>query len=69
MVMMAFLVSIDLCAKQLDENEAVILATKVTDTIKIVDNEGFIKETPDRNYLWAAQTPQGFLVDLSLIHI
>ena len=54
---------IDLCAKQLDENEAVILATKVTDTIKIVDNEGFIKETPDRNYLWAAQTPQGFLVD------
>jgi len=38
------------------------LATKVTDTIKIVDNRGFIKETPDRNYLWAAQTPQGFLV-------
>ena len=60
---------IDQCAKQLDENTAVILATKVTDTIKIVDNEGFIKETPDRNYLWAAQTPQGFLVDLSLIHI
>ena len=51
---------IDKCANQLDENEAVILATKVTDTIKIVDNEGFIKETPDRNYLWAAQTPQGF---------
>jgi len=54
---------IDRCAKQLDGDEAVILATKVTDTIKIVDNEGFIKETPDRNYLWAAQTPQGFLVD------
>jgi len=53
---------IDQCANQLDENEAVILATKVTDTIKIVDNKGFIKETPDRNYLWAAQTPQGFLV-------
>ncbi|KGF97400.1 2-C-methyl-D-erythritol 4-phosphate cytidylyltransferase [Prochlorococcus marinus str. MIT 9302] len=54
---------IDQCANQLDKNEAVILATKVTDTIKIVDNEGLIKETPDRNYLWAAQTPQGFLVD------
>ena len=54
---------IDQCAKQLEENEAVILATKVTDTIKIVDNKGFIKETPDRNYLWAAQTPQGFSVD------
>ena len=54
---------IDQCAKQLDDNEAVILATKVTDTIKIVDNEGFIKETPNRKYLWASQTPQGFLVD------
>ena len=27
------------------ENEAVILATKVTDTIKIVDKRGFIKNT------------------------
>ena len=36
---------IDLCAKQLDENEAVILATKVTDTIKIVDNEGCLLYT------------------------
>ena len=54
---------IDECAKQLYENDAVILATKVIDTIKIVDNAGFIKETPDRNYLWAAQTPQGFLID------
>ena len=39
------------------------MATKVTDTIKIVDVEGFIKDTPNRQYLWAAQTPQGFLVD------
>ena len=54
---------IDKCAKELEKNEAVILATKVTDTIKIVDDEAFIKETPNRKYLWAAQTPQGFLVD------
>ena len=54
---------INKCALELEENEAVILATKVTDTIKIVDNEGFIKETPNRKYLWAAQTPQGFKVD------
>jgi len=54
---------IDQCASQLDINDAVILATKVTDTIKTVDDEGFIEGTPDRNYLWAAQTPQGFLVD------
>ena len=30
------------------KNDAVILATKVTDTIKIVDDEGYIKETPNR---------------------
>ena len=54
--------SIDKCVKELEINEAIILATKVTDTIKIVDNEGFIRETPNRKYLWAAQTPQGFLV-------
>ncbi len=54
---------INKCATELEKNEAVILATKVTDTIKVVDNKGFIKETPNRQYLWAAQTPQGFLVD------
>ena len=54
---------INKCAAELEKNEAVILATKVTDTIKIIDNKGFIKETPNREYLWAAQTPQGFLVD------
>ena len=54
---------INKCAAELEKNEAVILATQVTDTIKIVDVEGFIKDTPNRQYLWAAQTPQGFLVD------
>ena len=54
---------INKCAAELEENEAVIVATKVTDTIKIVDSKGFIKDTPNRQYLWAAQTPQGFLVD------
>ena len=54
---------INKCASELEENDAVILATKVTDTIKIVDNKGYIQETPNRKNLWAAQTPQGFLVD------
>ncbi len=51
------------CALELEENDAVILATKVTDTIKIVNDKGYIQETPDRKNLWAAQTPQGFLVE------
>ena len=54
---------IDKCVLELEKNDAVILAMKVTDTIKIVDNSGYIKETPEREYLWAAQTPQGFLVN------
>jgi 2-C-methyl-D-erythritol 4-phosphate cytidylyltransferase len=38
----------------------IIAATPVTDTIKQVDGEGWIIDTPDRSCLWAAQTPQGF---------
>ena len=53
---------IDKCFTELEENDAVILAVKVTDTIKVVNENRIIKETPDRNFLWAAQTPQGFLV-------
>ena len=54
---------INKCALGLEESDAVILATKVTDTVKVVDDKGEIQETPNREYLWAAQTPQGFLVD------
>ncbi|MDF2544732.1 MAG: ispD [Herbinix sp.] len=39
---------------------ACIFGTPVKDTIKVVDNDGFIKKTPDRSTLWAAQTPQAF---------
>lgn len=41
------------------EKGAAILAVKVKDTIKVVDKD-VIKETPNRDDLWAAQTPQGF---------
>ena len=53
---------IDKCFTELEENDAVILAVKVTDTIKVVNENQIIQETPNRNSLWAAQTPQGFLV-------
>lgn len=46
------------------EGAGVIAATRVTDTIKQVDARGTIENTPDRQGLWAAQTPQGFPVDL-----
>ncbi len=53
---------IDKCSNELEMNDAIILAIKVTDTIKVVNEYQFIKETPNRNFLWAAQTPQGFSV-------
>jgi len=40
--------------------KACIVGVPVKDTIKVVDEEGFIRVTPDRNSLWAAQTPQNF---------
>ena len=50
------------CADAVAQGEAVIAATPVTDTIKQVDDAGQINATPDRQWLWAAQTPQGFPV-------
>lgn len=40
--------------------KAVSLGVPVKDTIKVVDGEKFILNTPDRKYLWAIQTPQIF---------
>mgnify|MGYP003956020657 CR=1 FL=1 len=50
------------CAKLVVEGNAVITATRLTDTVKRVDSQGFIINTPERSELWAAQTPQGFSV-------
>ena len=30
------------------------------DTVKIADEDGFVKETPDRKNVWTIQTPQIF---------
>ena len=57
------------CADITLSGQAVITATPVTDTIKKVDSDGLILETPSRDCLWAAQTPQGFSVkDLKNAH-
>ena len=43
---------------------AVIPALPVVDTIKEVDEAGFVRTTPDRNALRAVQTPQGFALSV-----
>ena len=39
---------------------AVVTAVKATDTVKIVDKDGYIEFTPDRNRVYSMQTPQTF---------
>ncbi|WP_316607363.1 2-C-methyl-D-erythritol 4-phosphate cytidylyltransferase [uncultured Ruminococcus sp.] len=46
------------------ENGAATLATPVTDTVKVVGEDGAILSTPDRSSMWAVQTPQVFEKDL-----
>ncbi len=45
------------------KEDAACLMVKVKDTIKVVE-DGYIKSTPDRSSLWAAQTPQVFRTSL-----
>ncbi|MGJ5676243.1 MAG: 2-C-methyl-D-erythritol 4-phosphate cytidylyltransferase [Nostochopsis sp.] len=52
------------CAEAIRQCPGLIAAVTVKDTIKVVDKNGIIQNTPDRSQLWAAQTPQGFDVKL-----
>jgi len=59
--------TLDLIEKGLEEAEqtgAAIAAVPVKETIKIVEAEGTIQDTPRREDLWAAQTPQVFRFDI-----
>ena len=53
----------DRCSEKVVEGVAIIAATPVTDTIKKVNNQGLVIDTPLRKKLWAAQTPQAFDVN------
>jgi 2-C-methyl-D-erythritol 4-phosphate cytidylyltransferase len=43
-----------------------IVGVPVKDTIKVIDEEGYVKDTPKRENLWQVQTPQTFQKDLVL---
>lgn len=46
--------------------QAVIPALDVFDTIKVIDNQGYVLSTPERDSLRAVQTPQGFTFETIL---
>jgi len=55
---------IDRCAETIQTCPGLIAAVPVKDTIKVVKpGTSVIESTPDRQNLWAAQTPQGFEVE------
>ena len=41
-----------------------VAAVPVKDTVKVVDVDGFVQDTPDRSMLWLAQTPQLFRYEI-----
>lgn len=43
---------------------AATAAARVTDTVKLASNDGFISKTIDRDYVWNVQTPQIFEVKM-----
>jgi len=62
------LASADLATRVLTElrggESAVVPVIHVVDTIKEIDRDGYVKNTPDRTALKAVQTPQGFALDV-----
>ena len=42
------------------KEEAAVAGMPVKDTIKIVDDECYVSDTPERQYVWQVQTPQCF---------
>ncbi|GIQ70343.1 2-C-methyl-D-erythritol 4-phosphate cytidylyltransferase [Xylanibacillus composti] len=52
---------IERCLSAAQERQAAaVLAVRVKDTIKVADEAGVITHTPNRDTLWAVQTPQAF---------
>lgn len=43
------------------EYNACVIGMPVKDTIKIADEDGYAKDTPNRSYVWQIQTPQCFI--------
>ncbi|UIO42769.1 MULTISPECIES: 2-C-methyl-D-erythritol 4-phosphate cytidylyltransferase [Brevibacillus] len=50
--------------KQVQQDQATIMAVPVKDTIKVVGVNGLVESTPARESLWAVQTPQAFRMSL-----
>ena len=48
------------CMQEVQKYQACVVGMPVKDTIKIADEGGYAKRTPDRKNVWMIQTPQTF---------
>ncbi len=53
--------------EQVKISKACLIGTQVKETIKVINSEGCVISTPNRDTLWAAQTPQAFQYDLIMM--
>ncbi len=51
---------IDMLVKQMEIYKACVAGMPVKDTIKIVDQDQYVTDTPERSRIWQVQTPQVF---------
>ena len=51
---------IDKVARIAHQFGAALVAALVKETVKLITDDGFVRSTPDRRWLYAAQTPQAF---------
>ena len=58
--------TIDTCIEEAKEHKAIVVGVPVKDTIKVIDNNNNIVDTPNRSVLWAVQTPQTFNYNILL---
>ncbi len=52
------------CQHYVEKYGAAVAAVPASDTVKIEDGNGFIKDTPERSLVWLMQTPQVFSYSL-----
>ena len=50
--------------QKVKETGACVIGMPSKDTVKLSDEEGYVKETPNRKCVWTIQTPQIFLYSL-----
>lgn len=55
---------INSCIKEAKNHNAVVVGVPVKDTIKVINENNDIVDTPERSKLWAVQTPQTFNYDI-----